>query len=146
MDVSPYAPAYVPGDEDLRSIVRDAKTIAVVGLSSDPMRASFGVAEELQQRGYRVIPVNPNEAEVLGEKAYPSLREVEGDVDLVDVFRRPEHTPAVAEDAVAIGAKALWLQQGIVNDDARRIAEDGGLKVVMGICIRDALALLDAED
>lgn len=137
--------AFVPSDEELRSIVGDAKTIAVVGLSSDPVRASFGVAEELQARGYRVIPVNPNETEVLGEKAYASLRDVPEEVDLVDVFRRPEHTPAVAEEAVAIGAKALWLQQGIVNEDARRIAEDGGLKVVMGICIRDALALLDAE-
>ena len=143
--MTPYAPAYVPSDEELRSIMGDAKTIAVVGLSNDRMRASFGVAEELQSRGYRVIPVNPNETEVLGEKAYASLRDVPDDVDLVDVFRRPEHTPAVAEDAVAIGAKALWLQQGIVNDDARRIAEEGGLKVVMGICIRDGLALLDAE-
>lgn len=145
MDVTPYAPAYVPSDEELRSIVGDAKTIAVVGLSSDRIRASFGVAEELQGRGYRVIPVNPNETEILGEKAYASLRDVPDEVDLVDVFRRPEHTPAVAEEAVAIGAKALWLQQGIVNDEARRIAEDGGLKVVMGICIRDGLALLDGE-
>ena len=137
--------AYVPSDEELRSIVGEAKTIAVVGLSSDPARASFGVGEELQARGYRVIPVNPNESELLGEKAYASLRDVPDPVDLVDVFRRPEHTPAVAEEAVEIGAKALWLQQGIVNDEARRIAEDGGMKVVMGICIRDALALLDAE-
>lgn len=136
---------YVPSDEELRSIVGDAKTIAVVGLSSDPLRPSFDVARELQMRGYRIIPVNPNETEVLGEKAYPSLADVQEDVDLVDVFRRADQTPPIAEAAVAIGAKALWLQQGIVNDEARRIAEEGGLKVVMGICIRDALALLDAE-
>ncbi len=125
-------------------ILQQFKTIAVVGLDSDPSRPSHWVSRYMQEQGYRIIPVNPNETEVLGEKAYPSLADVPDDVELVDVFRRPEHTPEVARQAVEIGAKALWLQQGIVNDEARRIAEEGGLKVVMGICIRDALALLDA--
>jgi len=110
----------------------------VVGLSSKPERDSNGVSRYLQRRGYRVVPVNPNETEVLGETAYPSLLDVPTDVaiDIVDVFRRAEETPSVAEQAVSAGAKVLWLQEEIVNDEARRIAEDAGLTVVMGLCIR----------
>lgn len=135
----------IPSDAALRSILDDARTIAVVGLSSSPHRDSYGVARFLQDRGYRVIPVNPNEAEVLGERAYRSLTEVAEPVDLVDVFRRPEHAPEVAREAVAKGAKALWLQLGIVNDEARRIAEEGGLAVVMGACIRTEIRRLEME-
>lgn len=129
---------YVPTDRELRSILGDAEAIAVVGLSSNPDRPSNEVAEFLQSRGYRIVPVNPNETEVLGERAYPSLSDVPEDVriDVVDVFRRAEHTPEVAEQAVARGVKVLWLQEGIANDDARRIAEDAGLTVVMGVCIK----------
>lgn len=129
---------YLPNDEELRAIFGDARTIAVVGLSSDPERASNDVAAYLQAQGYRIVPVNPNEAEVLGERAYPSLSDVPAEIriDVVDVFRRAEHTPAIAEQAVARGAKVLWLQQDIVNDDARRIAEAGGLTVVMGACMK----------
>jgi predicted CoA-binding protein len=129
---------YRPSDAQLRSILDDAKVIAVVGLSSNAKRPSNSVAAYLQARGYRVLPVNPNEAEVLGERAYPSLAEVPAEIpiDVVDVFRRAEDTPAVATAAVERGAKVLWLQEGIVSEEARRIAERGGMTVVMGICIR----------
>jgi predicted CoA-binding protein len=129
---------YVPSDEELRSILGDARTIAVVGLSSNPDRASYEVAEFLKDKGYRIVPVNPNETEVLGERAYASLPEVpeEVSIDVVDVFRRAEQTPEVAEQAVARGAKVLWLQEGIANEDARRIGEEAGLTVIMGVCIR----------
>ena len=126
----------MPSDKELRSILGDARIIAVVGLSSKPHRDSHEVAEWLQEKGYRIIPVNPNETEVLGEKAYPSLLDVPERVDAVDVFRRAEETPEVARQAVAVGARVLWLQMDIVNDEARRIAEEGGLDVVMGVCIR----------
>ena len=127
-----------PSDTELRSILGDAETIAIVGLSSNPFKDSFEVAEFLQVKGYRIVPVNPNETEVLGEKAYPSLLDVPKDVriDVVDVFRRAEATPPIAEQAVAVGARVLWLQDGIVNEEARRIAEDAGLTVIMGVCIR----------
>ena len=129
---------YVPTDQELRSILGDARTIAVVGLSSNPDRPSYEVAEFLQDKGYRIVPVNPNETEVLGERAYASLPEVPEAiaVDVVDVFRRAEQAPEVAEQAVARGAKVLWLQEGILNDDARRIGEEAGLTVIMGVCIK----------
>lgn len=127
---------YSPSDLELRSILGDARTIAVVGLSANPLRDSFEIAEFLQSKGYRIIPVNPNETEILGETCYPSLLDVPEEVDVVDVFRRARHTPEIAEQAVAIGAKVLWLQDGIVDDDARRIAEDAGMTVIMGVCIR----------
>lgn len=129
---------YVPSDQELRSILGDARTIAVVGLSSNPDRPSYEVAEFLQDKGYRIVPINPHETEVLGERAYASLGEVpeEVSIDVVDVFRRADQTPEVAEQAVARGAKVLWLQEGIANDDARRIGEEAGLTVVMGVCIR----------
>jgi predicted CoA-binding protein len=142
-EVEPYA----PGDAELRSILDEAKTIAVVGLSSKPGRDSHGVARYLQRRGYRIVPVNPNETEVLGEKAYPSVLDVPKDVpiDIVDVFRRAEETPPIAEQAVKAGARVLWLQEGIVSDEARRIAEEGGLRVVMGVCIRTVKGRLEGE-
>ena len=127
---------YGPGDAELRSIMGDARTIAVVGLSANPMRDSYEIAEYLQSRGYRIIPVNPGITEVLGEKAYASLTDIPEQVDVVDVFRRAEHTPEIALQAVEIGAKVLWLQDGIVNEDARRMAEEAGLTVIMGVCIR----------
>lgn len=140
-------PAYGPSDAELRSILGDAKTIAVVGLSSNPFKESFEVAEYLQTRGYRIVPVNPNETEVLGERAYPTLLDVPTDVqvDVVDVFRRAADTPPVAEQAVQVGAKVLWLQDGIVSEDARRIAEDGGLTVIMGVCIKRTNRRLERE-
>lgn len=137
---------YAPPDEELRSILERTRTIAVVGLSSRPERDSNRVAQFLQSRGYRVIPVNPNESEVLGERAYPTLLEVSDTVDLVDVFRRSTMTPVVAEGAVAVGAPVLWLQLGIENDEARRIAEDAGLTVVMDLCIRTVIARFELDD
>lgn len=127
-----------PDDRELRTLLRDARTIAVVGSSSRPDRASFQVAAYLQDHGYRIIPVNPNETEVLGERAHPSLAELPPGtaVDVVDVFRRSEHTPEIARQAVAIGAKTLWLQEGVVNEDAAAIASEAGLDVIMGVCIR----------
>jgi predicted CoA-binding protein len=139
--------AYGPSDAELRSILGDAETIAVVGLSSNPFKDSFEIAEYLQGKGYRIVPVNPNETEVLGETAYPSLLDVPKDIriDVVDVFRRAADTPPVAEQAVQVGAKVLWLQDGIVNDDARRIAEEGGVTVIMGVCIRTTNRRLERE-
>jgi len=130
--------AYSPSDAELRSILGDAGTIAVVGLSGDPLRASYEVAEFLQHKGYRIIPVNPLVTEILGEKCYASLSDIPADidVDVVDVFRRAEHAPEIAAQAIEVGAKVLWLQDGIVNEEARRIAEDAGLTVIMGVCIR----------
>ncbi len=128
----------LPSDAELRSILGEARTVAVVGLSSKPHRHSYEVADYLQSKGYRIVPVNPKETEVLGERAYASLDEVpaEIDVDVVDVFRRAEETPPIAEQAVRRGAKVLWLQDGIVNEEARRIAEGGGLTVIMGVCMQ----------
>jgi predicted CoA-binding protein len=144
----PEVEPYLPSDAELRSILGDAKTIAVVGLSSKPGRESYRVAKYLQRKGYRIIPVNPHETEVLGEPAYPSLLEIPEDVeiDVVDVFRRAADTPPVAEGSVRRGAKVLWLQDGIVNDDARWIAERAGMTVVMGVCIRTTSRRLSEED
>jgi hypothetical protein len=137
-----------PEDRELRILLGDAKTVAVVGLSSNPDRPSFGVAAYLQQHGYRIVPVNPNEHDVLGERAFPSLLDLPADlpIDVVDVFRRPEATPEVARQAVRIGAKVLWLQEGIVSDEAYRIAHDAGLEVIMGVCIRTTRQRLVGED
>lgn len=127
-----------PEDRELRILLGEVRTIAVVGLSSKPGRPSLDVAAYLQERGFRIVPVNPRETEVLGEKAYPSLRDIPSElsIDVVDVFRKAEETPEVARDAVAIGAKVLWLQDGIVNEEAYRIASEAGLEVIMGVCIR----------
>jgi len=124
-----------PPDAELRRLLTDARTIAVVGASSSPDRPSHGIFGRLLAAGYRVIPVNPNESLVQGQKAYASLRDIPEPVDIVDVFRRPEHTPAIADDAVAIGAKVLWLQSGIWNDEAAVRAGAAGLVVVMDECI-----------
>jgi predicted CoA-binding protein len=129
---------YLPDDEALRRILEGSKTIVVVGLSPKPHRDSHAVAKYLQERGYRIIPVNPKGGDVLGEHCYASLADIPGDVeiDVVDVFRRAEETPPVARAAVERGAKVLWLQLGIVNDEAREIAESAGLEVVMGACMK----------
>jgi hypothetical protein len=114
----------------------------MIGASSNPDKASYGIMQQLQKRGYHVIPINPRETEVLGERAYASLADVKEPIDIVDVFRRAEDTPAIADEAVEIGAKALWLQTGIVNDDAAARAEAGGLMAVMDACIAATHALL----
>jgi predicted CoA-binding protein len=124
-----------PPDEDVRALLNSARTIAVVGASSSPLRSSYGVMSRLLQLGYSVIPVNPNETEVLGQKAYASLADVPVPIDIVDVFRRDEYTPGVAAEAVKAHAKTLWLQQGLWNEDAAARATAGGLTVVMDECL-----------
>jgi predicted CoA-binding protein len=120
--------------ETIRRILADCRTIAVVGLSANPTRPSYEVAAYMQQQGRRVIPVNPLEVPVLGEQAYPSLDAVPGPVDLVSVFRKSEEAGAVVDQAIKMGAKAVWLQEGIVDEAAAQRAEQAGLLVVMGRC------------
>jgi uncharacterized protein len=120
---------------EIAAVLDGARRIAVVGASDDPSRPSFGVVRVLLDAGFEVIPVNPNVPSVHGLPTVASLAEVEGVIDVVDVFRRPQHVPDVARDAVAAGAKALWLQVGIRSDEARRIATDGGLRFVEDACL-----------
>jgi predicted CoA-binding protein len=120
--------------EAINKILEDCRTIAVVGLSSNPGRASNGVAGYMKRQGYRIIPVNPNEQKVLGETAYASLADVPVKIDLVDVFRRSEDAGAVVDEAIRIGAKAVWLQEGVIDHAAAQRAQDAGLLVVMDRC------------
>jgi uncharacterized protein len=129
-------------DQEMTELLKKAKTIAVVGLSSNPLRASFGVSRFLQRQGYRIIPVNPNETEVLGEKAYRSVKEVPGPIDIVNIFRRPAYVPQVVDDALAKRARCIWMQEGVVNEQAAQAAEDAGMSVVMNRCILKELARL----
>lgn len=131
-----------PPDQELKQLLTDATTIAIVGASSDPDKPSHGIMRKLQKAGYRVIPINPRETDVLGERAYPSLIDVPERIDIVDVFRRSADTPAIADEAVTIGAKALWLQSGIANEEAAAKGAAGGLTVVMDKCIGATHALL----
>lgn len=126
----------------LRRVLRDTRTLAVVGLSADWFRPSYFAAKYMQEHGYRIIPVNPKYDEILGEKCYPSLAAIPEPVDVVDVFRKPADAPAIAREAVAIGAKTLWLQIGVVSDEARQIAEAAGLTVVMDRCVKIEYARL----
>lgn len=126
-----------PSREEIKQILENAGNIAVVGLSDKSDRTSYMVANALQSNGYRIIPVNPSvSGEILGEKVYASLQDIPEPVDIVNVFRRSEYTPEVAEEAVKIGAKVLWLQQGIVSEEAYDIASTGGLTVIMDRCIK----------
>ena len=120
----------------IQRVLLNAKTIAIVGLSNNTLRASYFVGFYLKRHGYRVIPVNPREKEILGEKSYAGLRDVPGPVDIVNVFRAPDAVPGIARDAVAIGAKALWCQFKVISEEGARIAEQGGLAVVMDRCIK----------
>lgn len=131
-----------PPDDDLRALLTSANTIAMVGASSDPEKPSHGIMRKLLKAGYRVIPVNPKETEVLGQRAYASLDDLSEPVDIVDVFRRAEDTPAIADQAVRIGARALWLQSGIRSEEAASRAAAGGLTVVMDACIGAMHSLL----
>jgi predicted CoA-binding protein len=125
-----------PTRERIKQILESAGNIAVVGLSDNPERTSYMIAEAMQSRGYRIIPVNPNAATILGEKSYASLADIPEPVDIVNVFRRSEHTPEVARQAVDVKAKVLWLQLGIESDEAAAIAAAGGLEVIMDRCIK----------
>jgi predicted CoA-binding protein len=124
--------------DTIKRIFDECKTIAVVGLSSSPMRPSHGVASYMRSRGYKVIAVNPNETEVFGEKSYSSLADVPGKIDLVDVFRRSSEAGVAVDEAIAIGAKAVWLQDGVIDEAAAQRALNAGLLVVMDRCwLRD---------
>ena len=126
----------IDDDAGLRRLLQDTRTIAVVGMSANPERASNEVAQYLRRAGYTIIPVNPACAEILGEKCYPSLREVPVPIDLVDVFRKPDDVMPVVEDAIAVGAKAVWLQLGVIATEAAARAEAAGLAVVMDHCTK----------
>jgi predicted CoA-binding protein len=119
----------------ISELLRDAKTIAVVGLSSRRSRPSYGVSEYMQHAGYRIVPVNPGETEVLGEHAYSDLDSVPEKVDIVDIFRRSEFVPDIVDAAIRIGAKAVWMQEGVVHDEAAEKARAAGLTVIMDRCI-----------
>src|SRR5713101_4435362 len=123
------------GADAILELLKNYKTIAVVGLSSNPIRPSFGVTEYMQGMGYRIIPVNPNETEVLGEKSYARLEDVPEKIDIVDIFRRAEEVPAVVESAIRVGAKVVWMQLGIESEEAAEKARAAGLTVVEDACI-----------
>jgi predicted CoA-binding protein len=120
----------------IQRVLHSARTIAIVGLSANPLRASYFVGYYLKRHGYRVIPVNPRESKILGETCYASLRDVPVPVDIVDVFRTPDALPGIAREAVAIGAGALWCQFGVINEEGAQIAEEGGMTVIMDRCLK----------
>ncbi len=124
-----------PEKNEIADLLRTSRVIAVVGLSSNPLRPSHGVAGYMQEHGYRLIPVNPQETEVLGEKAYPSLEDVPGKIDIVNIFRRSDFVPPIVEDAIRLGARAVWMQEGVVHEQAAARARAAGLIVVMDRCI-----------
>ena len=121
--------------KQVSEILQSARTIAVVGVSSKRFRPSYGVTEYLQRAGYRIVPVNPQESQVLGERSYPDLDSVPGPVDIVDIFRRSEFVPEIVEAAIRKGAKMVWMQEGVIHEQAARRAEAAGLAVVMDHCI-----------
>lgn len=123
-------------DQTLKDILLSAKTIASVGLSSNRAKESYGIVEYLKGQGYHIIPVNPTTSEVLGEKAYPDLESVPEKIDVVQVFRKPEDVPPVVDSAIKVGAKVVWMQEGIVNEEAAEKARAAGLQVVMDACMR----------
>ncbi|GAB1819294.1 CoA-binding protein [Herbidospora sp. RD11066] len=122
--------------QDIQRVINTAKTVAVVGLSGNELRASNFVGFYLKRHGYQVFPVNPREKEILGETSYPSLSDIPVPIDVVNVFRAPDAVPGIAREAVAIGAKALWLQFGVISEEGARIAEEGGLTVIMDRCMK----------
>ncbi|WP_449192199.1 CoA-binding protein [Thauera sp.] len=128
--------------QTLRRVLRESRTIAVVGLSADWFRPSYFAAKYMQEHGYRIIPVNPKYAEILGEKCYPDLASIPEPIDMVDVFRKSADALPIAEQAIAIGAKSLWLQIGVINEEAKQKAEAAGLTVVMDRCVKIEYARL----
>lgn len=125
----------MPEAEKIAELLKSAKTIAVVGLSDNPARTSYGVSAYMQSQGYRIIPVNPAISEALGEKAYPTLSEVPEKVDIVNVFRRSEYVPEVVDEAIRLGVPAIWMQEGVVHEEAAEKARQAGIFVVMNRCI-----------
>ena len=120
----------------MKEILLSTKTIASVGLSSNPSKESYGIVQYLKDQGYRIFPVNPTATEIMGEKAYPDLSSIPDTVDVVQVFRKPEDVPPVVEEAIKIGAKVVWMQEGVVHEGAAQKARDAGLQVVMDACMR----------
>jgi len=125
-------------DSVLKEILLSAKTIASVGLSSNPNKESYRIASYLKAQGYRVIPVNPTASEIMGETSYPDLQSIPGKIDIVQVFRKPEDVPPVVDDAIQAGARVIWMQEGIVHEEAAEKARQAGLQVVMDTCMRVA--------
>lgn len=123
-------------DKMMKEILLSTKTIASVGLSSNPAKESYGIVQYLKDQGYRIIPVNPTATEIMGEKAYPDLSSIADKVDVVQVFRKPEDVPPVVDEAIKIGAKVVWMQEGVVHEEAAQKARDAGLQVVMDACMR----------
>ncbi|HYE25789.1 MAG TPA: CoA-binding protein [Clostridia bacterium] len=121
--------------DQITELLKNARTIAVVGLSGDPTRPSYGVSEYIQRQGYRIIPVHPTATEVLGEKAYPSLRDIPEKIDIVNVFRRPDAVPAIVDEVIELKLPALWLQEGVIHEEAAERARNAGVAVVMDHCI-----------
>lgn len=120
----------------IQRVLHNARTVAIVGLSRNELRASYFVGYYLKRHGYRVIPVNPREPEILGEKSYKSLAEVPDHIDIVNVFRAPDALPGISKEAVAVGAGSIWCQFGVINEEGARIAESGGVTVIMDRCIK----------
>lgn len=127
----------IESDKELREILKSARTVASVGVSSNPDKPSYGIFEYLVEAGYRMIPVNPTVPQILGKKTYPDVPSIPEKVDVVQVFRKPEDVPPVVEQAIKAGAKVVWMQEGIVNEEAAARAEKAGLKVVMDRCMRE---------
>jgi len=123
-------------DKEMKDILQSTKTIASFGLSSNQEKESYWIVKYLQEQGYKIIPVNPTATEILGEKVYPDLESIPDKVDVVQVFRKPEDVPPVVDDAIKIGAKVVWMQEGIVHEGAAQKARDAGLQVVMDACMR----------
>ena len=124
-----------PSDQKIKEILQKYKKVAVVGLSSDPVRPSNAVARYLQGRGYKIIPVNPKETEILGERAYPDLTSIPEKMEIVDIFRKPEHVPAIVEEAIKVGTKVIWMQEGVVDHTAANLASQKGITVIMDRCM-----------
>ena len=129
-------PDYNPPSDEIRAILENYKTVAVVGLSPKPERDSHRVARYLKEKGYRIVPVNPGQKEILGEKCYPSLKAIPFPVEVVDIFRRPDAMPSIVDDAIEIGAKVVWMQLGLAHNESAEKARRAGLKVVMSKCIK----------
>jgi predicted CoA-binding protein len=131
-----------PSNEKIKTVLEKAKTIAVVGLSDNPERTSYQISKAMQESGYRIIPVNPGIDQVLGEKSYCSLSDIPGSVDIINVFRRPEYLPALAEEAAGMDCRVFWAQQGIINETAYNYLKERDFTVIMDLCIKVVHAVL----
>jgi predicted CoA-binding protein len=136
LDVQCEIPEYNPPSEEIRAILEKYRTVAIVGLSPKPERDSHKVAKYLRENLYRIVPVNPGQREILGEKCYPDLKAIPFPIDVVDIFRKPEAIPPIVDDAIEIGAKVVWMQLGIAHNQAAEKARNAGLEVVMNKCIK----------